>query len=972
MASTQRQRSSDLQDAGGTTPKLSVVAAGYAAAAGEWGRRRVDAMFPIGSRAGTLQPLLGRAPESELLERLLRDAREERSGVLVLIGEAGVGKTALLDHAAQNAEGFRIARAVGVEAEMELPYAALHELCGPMLGGIHGLPAPQRKALEVAFGLASGTPPEPLLVGLAALTLLADESRTQPLLCVVDDAQWLDSASAQALAFVARRLLADHVVLLFAAREPTQELRGLPELVIEGLPDDEARALLALAIGAPLDERVLEPIVAEARGNPLALIELPRGLSPHELATGFSTPAATPIATRVEELFQQRLERLGQDPQGTRKLLLLAALEPLGDVHRVWAAAEREGIAGEAADAAVDAGLLADAATLRFRHPLVRSATWRAATPQERRDAHAALAIVTDGDRDPDRRAWHLARAATDPDEAIAEDLERAAGRAQERGGVAAAAAFLELAAELTPEEVRRAERLLFAAGAHLLSGATARAQALVKHSLRYLKDPALRAVAMRIEGACLFAEGRGGDTPALLFEAGIALSASSPATARESLMESMEAAMWAGRLTSATTTLDVARASAAVPSDDNDNAPSLLLSGYTKRFLESYPAAVGCWRKATEAFDSELEQMPVMQWHGMIWNATGEMLDFAAHRAVAGRWVRLAKENGALATLPVALSGLGWCEMLAGRVQSAESLLAEALEISASTGAPAVPGANEILRMGIMDWRGSESAVALSEAVRAEAMGRGQGLGVSITEYSRTIFELGHGRYEEARGHALGVFEEDVLYFGTIGLGDAIEATVRSVDTETARAALARLTERAEATRTPWGLGLLARGRALLADDERAEPLFEESISHLERSGVTTEHARGRLLYGEWLRRRRRRRDARDQLRLAHDMCQAMGLDAFASRARIELEATGERARVRAPDTRDDLTPQERQIALLAAEGLTNAEIAAQLFISPHTVAYHLRKVFSKLDINSRSLLATVMAEPTGVALVA
>jgi len=929
-------------------------------------------MFPIDGRAGTLQPLLGRAAESDLLEGLLRDAREERSGVLVLIGEAGVGKSALLDHAAQTAEGFRIARAVGVEAEMEMPYAALHELCGPMLGAIHALPGPQRKALEVAFGLTSGTPPEPLLVGLAALTLLADESRTQPLLCVVDDAQWLDSASAQALAFVARRLLADHVVLLFAAREPTQELRGLPELVIEGLPDDEARALLALAIGAPLDERVLEPIVAQARGNPLALIELPRGLSPHELATGFSTPAAVPIATRIEELFQQRLEHLGQDPNGTRKLLLLTALEPLGDVHRVWAAAEREGIGGEAADAAVDAGLLADAATLRFRHPLVRSATWRAATPQERRDAHAALAIVTDGDRDPDRRAWHLARAATDPDEAIAVDLERAAGRAQERGGVAAAAAFLELAAELTPDEVRRAERLLFAAGAHLLSGATARAQALVKQSLRHLKDPALRAVAMRIEGACLFAEGRGGDTPALLFEAGIALSASSPAMAREALMESMEAAMWAGRLTSATTMLDVARAAAAVPSDDNDSAPSLLLSGYTKRFLETYPAAVGCWRKATEAFDSELEQMPVMQWHGMIWNATGEMLDFAAHRAVAGRWVRLAKEHGALATLPVALSGLGWCEMLAGRVQAAESLLVEALEISASTGAPAVPGANEILRLGIMEWRGSDSAGGLSEAVRAEAMGRGQGLGVSITEYARTICELGHGRYEEARGHALGVFEEDVLYFGTIGLGDAIEATVRSGDTETALAALARLTERAEATRTPWGLGLLARGRALLAEDERAEPLFEESISHLNRSGVTTEHARSRLLYGEWLRRRRRRRDARDQLRLAHDMCQAMGLDAFASRARIELEATGERARVRAPDTRDDLTPQERQIALLAAEGHTNAEIAAQLFISPHTVAYHLRKVFSKLDINSRSLLATVMAEPTGLALVA
>jgi DNA-binding CsgD family transcriptional regulator len=969
MASAQRHRSSDLQD-----PQRLRIAPGGSfereGPAGELGKLQESSVFLAGSPAGTLQPLLGRGAETEQLERLQREARKERSGVFVLLGEAGVGKTALLDHAAQTAEGFRVARAAGVEAEMEMPYAALHELCGPMLGGLNELPGPQRKALEVAFGLTSGTPPEPLLVGLAALTLLANESLVQPLLCAVDDAQWLDRASAQALAFVARRFLADRVVLLFAAREPIRELSGLPELVVEGLPDDEARALLALALGGHLDERVLGQIVAEARGNPLALLELPRGLSAHELATGFSTPAAVPVATRIEDSFQRRLDLLDQGPQGARQLLLLAALEPLGESRRVWAAAEHEGIGPEAAAAALDAGLLLDPATLRFRHPLVRSATYRAAGPQERREAHAALARVTDGDRDVDRRAWHLARAATGPDEEIAAHLERAAGRAQERGGVAAAAAFLELAADLTPDIVRRSERLLFAAGAHMLSGATARAQALLKQSLRHLKDPTMRAVAMRIEGACLFAEGRGGETPALLFEAGIALSQTSPMLARESLMEAIEAAMWAGRLTSATTTLDIARAAATVPADDEPSAPSLLLTGYTKRLLESYPAAVAWWRRAIDAFDSELERMPGMQWHGMIWNATGETFDFRAHLAVAQRWVDLAKETGALATLPVALSGLGWCEMLAGRVQAAESLLSEALEISAATGAPAVPGANEILRMGILDWRGDESAVPLGEAVIAEAVGRGQGLGVTIAAYGRTILELGHGRYEQARGYALSIFEEDALYFGTINLGDVIEATVRCGDGEAARRALARLTERAEATRTPWGLGLLARGQALLAEDELAEPFYEESLAQLERSGVVTEYARTQLLYGEWLRRRRRRRDARVQLRAAHDMFQAIGAEAFASRARVELQATGERARLRTPDTRDELTPQERQIASLAAEGQSNADIGAQMFISPHTVAYHLRKVFRKLDINSRSMLAVSMAEPVDLAM--
>jgi DNA-binding CsgD family transcriptional regulator len=909
------------------------------------------------------RPLVGRGEEIERLAHILDEARNERGGALVLRGEAGVGKTALLDHAVDHAEGFHVARVLGVESETELPYAALHQLCWPMLDRLDRLPAPQRAALEVAFGLSTGSPPESLLVGLAVLSLLSDQALEQPLLCVADDAQWLDRASAQALAFVARRLLADRVALLFATRKVVRELTGIPDLVVRGLPDGDARALLASATEGPLDERVRERIVAEADGNPLALLELSPSLDPAEPAFAIGGPGALPVPSRIEESFQRRVEAL---PGDTQQLLLLAALESLGDPARLWAAAEQLGIARSAAEHT--GGLLDVGESVRFRHPLVRSAVYRAAGPPERREAHRALAAVIDAELDPDRRAWHLAQAATRPDEELAGELERSAGRAQERGGLSAAGAFLELSAKLTPDDQRQAMRRLMAAGTHLMAGANERAQELLAQTVPDLDDPAARAVALRIEGAIRFADGRGGDTPALLYDAAMALRDASPALARESLMESMEAAMWAGRLTSSTTTVDVARAAAAIGAPDDDTAPaSLLLTGYTKLFVEGYPAAVPCWRRAFDAFDAELEVSPHSQWHGMIWNATGETLDFAAHASVARRWARLAREQGALATLAVALSGLGWCEMLAGRVQAAESLLYEALDISAATGGPAVPGGNEILRMGILDWRGHDEAAVLGDAIIAEAGSRGQGLGVTIAKYGRTIFELGHGRYERACSYALEVFEEDVLYFATINLADVIEATVRSGDVESANAALARLTERAEATMTPWGLGLLSRGRALLAGDADAEAHYVESVAHLERSGVEAEHARSRLVYGEWLRRQRRRRDARIELRAAHDMLQASGVDAFANRARVELLATGEQARARVAETRDQLTPHERHIALLAAEGQTNAEIGAQLFISPHTVAYHLRKLFRKLGISSRRQLAAAIAEPLG-----
>jgi len=905
--------------------------------------------------------LLGRASECEALDELLGVVRSGQSRVLVLRGEPGVGKTALLEYAVDAARAFRVARAFGVEAEMELPFATLQILCAPMLDRLDRLPAPQRAAIGTAFGVSSGAPPEQLLVGLAALSLLADASRERPLLCVIEDAQWLDRASAQALSFVARRLLADPVAVLFATREPSQELAGLPELSLQGLDDDAARALLASVIGEPLDERVRDRIVTETRGNPLALLELPRGRTPAELALGFGMPDTVPLSGRIEDHYRQRIDEL---PEETQRLLLIAALAPLGEPARVRRAGQLLAVGAGAAQPAVMAGLLE--VNLQFHHPLVRSAVYRAATAEQRRCVHLALAEVTDAEADPDHRAWHRAQAATGPDEDVAAELERSAGRAQRRGGRAAAAALLERSAELTPEPQRRALRLLLAAHAQLMAGATERAQALLDQSLPNLDDVPLRAQAMRMQGIIRFRDGRGGETPSLLFQAGMGLKDTEPRLAREVLMEAFESAMWAGRLTSGTTTLAVAEAAREMPAPDGDeDLGSLLLTAYTLRLTDSYASAVEGWRRAIAAYVDELRGAPELKWDGLVWNATGEMLDFEAHYATAREWVRVARVQGALATLPGSLSALAWCEVLAGRFEAAEALVAEAEEIARATGAPATPGASEILKLGILCWRGDEHKVTpVADSVAAEAVTRGQGLGVSIVEYLLTILELGLGRYEDARVHAQRVFEEDVLWFATSALADTVEAMARSGDENGAQAALDRLRERAYASRTPWALGLLARADALLGSDNTAEALYRESLDHLGHAGLATELARTHLLYGEWLRRLRRRRDARVHLRAAHQLFEAMGAAAFAHRARVELLATGEHARVRAAATRDQLTPQEQQIALLAAEGESNAQIAAQLFISPHTVAYHLHKVFGKLDVGSRNQLSRALGD--------
>ena len=545
--------------------------------------------------------LRGRGDELAALNGLLDAARAGRSGVLVLRGEAGIGKTALLAHAIASASDFRLVRAVGVESEMEIAFAALHLLCSPLDDFVDRLPATQREALEITFGVSAGAAPDRYFVALATLSLFSEAAQARPLLCVVDDAQWLDRASAQALAFVARRLLAEPVVLLFAARETTGAFADLPELLIEGLDDAEARKLLASVIPGRLDDRVADQLVAETRGNPLALIELPRGLSPAQLAGGFGLPGAVSLAGTIEQSFLQRLEGL---PSDTQRLLLVAAAEPLGDPALLWRAAQRLGITGTVREPAESAGLIEINGRVRFRHPLVRSAIYRAVSPEQRRWVHRALAEATDAEFDPDRRAWHLAQATGDPDEDVAAELERGAGRAQARGGLAAAAAFLERAAALTPDPDRRARRALAAAQRKYEAGALDDALALLATAEAGGVDDLQRARVDLLRAQIAFAVQRGGDAPALLLQAARALEAVDPDRARITYLEALEAARFAGRLARGANLVDVSRAALAGPAPRRPSRPTdLLLQGMATAPIDGRAAAAPILKAALRAF---------------------------------------------------------------------------------------------------------------------------------------------------------------------------------------------------------------------------------------------------------------------------------------------------------------------------------------------------------------------------------
>jgi DNA-binding CsgD family transcriptional regulator len=904
--------------------------------------------------------LRGRQDECAVLNGLLEDARAGRSGVLVLRGEPGVGKTSLLEYAIASATDMRVLRAVGAEAEMELAFAAVHQLCMSVLDRLERLPGPQRDALATTFGLSAGGVPDRFFVGLAVLGLLSEVAEKRPLLCVIDDAQWLDRASAQTLALVARRMLAEPVVMLFGGREPSTLLAGLPELVLGGLGDADARALLASVIPGPLDERVTDELLAETRGNPLALLELPRGLSAAELAGGFGLPGALSLEGRIEERF---LERLGRLPDDTKRLLLMAAAEPLGDRLLLWRAAERLGITGPVLEPAESVGLIEVGSRVRFRHPLVRSAVYRAATPQERREVHRALADATDAQVDPDRHAWHLAEAASGPDEDVAAELERAAGRAQARGGLAAAAAFLERAATLTPDPSRRAQRLLAAAGAKRDSGALEAALGLLDAVEAGPLDEMGSARVELLRARIALEQLRGGDAGRLLVLAARRLEPLDRELSRETYLDALGAAM-VNDVEVPGGARAVAEAVRAAPSPPGPSRPvDLLLDGFATQLTDGYAAAAPTLARALEVLLAlDLPEQDAGGWLTLAGSRASALVavdlwDAEAWRVLASQRVQFARDKGALVHLQFALSFLARSHLLAGEVTTASSMIDEARLIAEATGNPAFVNAPMILAA----WRGQEArASEMIEATSEEAAARRWG----SNAYARAVLYNGLGRHDAARDAAVEGFQLDLISHGPFLVPELAEAASRVGDRALLESALEWLSERTRVISSEWALGVETRVRALLSEGEVAESRYRESIAHLAGPRVRLELARTHLVYGEWLRRERRRVDAREQLRTALGMFTSMGTEAFAGRAERELSATGERVRKRSFETREELTAQETQIARLARDGLSNPEIGARLFISPHTVAYHLRKVFSKLGITSRSQLDLVLPE--------
>jgi DNA-binding CsgD family transcriptional regulator len=903
--------------------------------------------------------LLGRLPERATLSQLLDAARAGRSGVLVMRGEPGVGKTALLDWAVESAAGLRVARVAGVESEMELAFAALQQLCAPMLDKLADLPDPQREALGVAFGLETGAAPDRFLVGLAVLSLVSEAAEQQPLLCVIDDAHWLDRASAQVLAFVARRLLADPVALVFAAREPGGEFRGLPELLVGGLREGDAQELLSSVIRGPLDEQVRDRIVAETRGNPLALLELPRGVTPADLAGGFGLPGVPGLSGRIEESFRRRLEVL---PAATQRLMLVAAAEPAGDPRLVWRAAERLGIGAGAVAPAADAGLLVIGERVMFRHPLVRSAVYRAAPPADRRAAHQALAGATDPQADPDRRAWHRAQATLGPDEDVAAALECSASRAQARGGAAAAAAFLERSAALTLDPARRAERALAAAQAKYRAGAFDGALGLLGTAEAGPPDEFRRARADRLRGLIAFSSSRGTDAPPLLLKAARQFEPLDPRLARETYLDALAAATFAGRLALGGSAREVAEAARAAPSPPRPaRPPDLLLDGLALLVTEGYPAGAPVLRQAVSAFrGTDVSREEELRWLWLACHAAGLVWDHASWDVLSDRQVTLASDADALIALPIAFNTRAGLHLFAGEFTEAASMVAQAESVTESTGSSLAPyGA-----LALAVFRGREAQAAqLIQTATDKAGRRGEGLGLTSVQWATAVLYNSLGRYEEALAAAQRASEDSpAVRFANWALVELVEAAARSAVPERAAGALQRLSGIARACATDWVLGAEARSRALVSDGEDAERLYREAIDRFGRTRLRVDLARAHLLYGEWLRRQRRRRDARDQLGRAYQLFDSIGAAAFAERARIELRATGGPAQQHTRETPDTLTAQEALIARLAGDGASNPQIAAQLFISPATVAYHLRKVFTKVGVSSRSQLAPAL----------
>ena len=909
-----------------------------------------------------MSSLLGRQRECARLDSLLQALRGGESRTLVLHGEAGIGKTALLGYLIDAAADINVVQTVGVESDMELAYASLHQLYAPLLDGLAGLSPPQREALEIVFGLKSGAAPSRFLVCLAVLSLVSAAAESRPLLCVADDAQWLDRASALTLAFVARRLRTDRVAFVVAARDPDAALAGLPQLEVRALEHADARALLSSSVPFGLDDEVRERLVAETRGNPQALLEYPRGLSPAQLAGGFGLLCERAPSGRIEESFVRQVEGLSSD---ARRVLTVAAAEPAGDPRLLSRAVQHLGISLATAEADTD-GLLEMRSRVTFRHPHVRSIAYRSASAQDRRAAHLALAQATDGEADPDRRAWHLAAAATAPDEAAARELERSVERAEARGGLPSAAAFLQRSVALTGAPALHTERALAAAQASLHAGAPDAAAALLTTAGKGVLDELQRCRLDRLRGQTAFASRRWPEAQSLLLRAAKGLERLDAELARSTYLDAWGAAAFAGRPVGGDGLLAVSHAALAAPAPVGPPRPSdLLLDGLATLIARGRSAAAPILRQASRAAVERSSEAVSGLAVGWVSAACALWDDVAVHQIAAAQ-VQTSRRAGALTRLPLDLNAFAMTTAAAGNFSAAREAVAEAEAIARATGARIPPyGAGLIAAL-----RGDEAdAISLLQSMVAQATADRNGDAVVHAHWMSAVLFNGLGRSAEAMlaaESALGDFAE--RHVSAWALVELIEAAVRSGNGDRAGGALEALSAAVAATPdSDWARGLEARSRAL-CDSERAEPLYREAIARLERTRLRPELARTHLLYGEWLRRENRRVHARDELRIAEAMFVGIGMEAFAERARTELLATGEKVRRRGADARDDLTDQERQIAQLAQQGLTNPEIGARLFLSPRTVEWHLRKIFSKLDIRSRRELTQALTSESAL----
>ena len=901
--------------------------------------------------------LLGRRSECEALDGLIAEVLTGASRVLVLRGDAGVGKTALLGYLSGQLTGWQVAKVAGLESEMELAYSGLHQLCAPLLDHLDRLPAPQRDALTTVFGLTGGSVPDRLLVALATLSLVAEAAEQGPLICFIEDSQWLDQSSAQVLGFVARRLLAERVGFVCAARTGIGDdfFEGLPSLLLTGIGDRDARSLLLGSVHGPLDAEVADQIIAESHGNPLALLELPRTWTSAEVAGGFGLPGNHPVVGKIELSYLTRLLAL---PADTRLLTLAAAAEPLGDVVLLRSTAALLGIDMGAASSAMDAGLLQIGVRVEFAHPLVRSASYGAATVDDRHRVHRALAEATDAELDPDRRAWHRARAISEPDEEVAAELERSAGRAQARGGLVAAAAFMTRATDLTPDPTERVRRALAAAYVNVQTGGFDIARTLLATAGDGPADEGQRAQTDMIGALLAFASKRGTEATPLLLAAARRLESLDIRMARQTYLDTFSAAQFAARLNGGVSIIDVARASrsAPLPSELAPTSGDLLLDAFSG-LTEDYGTAIPACRKALRQLrDDEISSIDRLRW---LWQGCVlalEVWDDESAYSLSYRHLQIARQKGALTELPLALGSRTPVLAFCGEFSTATLLVEQARSAREAMGVDEAPyGA-----LVVAAWRGRVAeASELIEITLREAGARGEGVGIAISEYSHAVLCNSMGRYEEALVAARRACEDpQEMVAHNWGLTELVEAASRTGQLGPATDAARQLSAKANASGTDWALGMAARSEALLSDGDEAEHLYRAAIDHLSRTLIRAELARVHLLYGEWLRRSNRRADARGQLSIGYELFSSMGMDGFAERARRELAAAGTTLRKRTIELPDQLTAQEAQIARLAGDGLSNSEIGEQLFISNRTVEWHLRKVFSKLGVTSRRQL--------------